>query len=168
MKPKHDDWSSMQGSTKLLCESNLMFVNNWNHVWKCNKHCFLFTFTTRNCKRTLNFLALKRGVFTFSRSLWDYYIGIGHIQKKVPFLAKAWHWCRHLNLDCSKFDLSSWMIPSVPVNKLKDWSSQFWRFHRKQTNHSGDIAIFFTVIFMVLVERKCILQKWYSFTYHSN
>ena len=44
---------------------------------------------------------------------------LGHVQKKVPFLAKVLH------LDYSKFDLSSWVIPSVPVVKFKDWSFQF-------------------------------------------
>ena len=76
--------------------------------------------------------------------------------------------CLYLHLDRLKFDLSSWVIPSVPVVKLKHSSFQFWRSHRKQTKHSGDIAIFFTVIFMILVECKCILQKWYSFTYSLN
>ena len=90
------------------------------------------------------------------------------IKKKVPFLAKARHWCLRLHLDSSKFDLSSWVIPSVPMVKLKDCSFQFWRSHRKQTKHSGDIAIFFTVIFMIVVKHKCILQKWYSFTDYSN
>ena len=58
-----------------------------------------------------------------------------------------------------EFDLSSWVIPSIPVAKLKNCSFQFGRSHQKQTKHSGDTAIFFTVIFMILVERKCILQK---------
>ena len=31
----------------------------------------------------------------------------------------------HLHLDCSKFDLSSLLIPSVPVVKLKDCFFQF-------------------------------------------
>ena len=98
-----------------------------------------------------------------------YYLAVEHVEQKVPFLAKAWNWCPHLHLDCSKFDyLSSWVIPSIPMVKLKDCSFQFWRSHRKQTKHSGDIAIFFTVIFMILVEHTCILQKWYSFTYWSN
>ena len=44
---------------------------------------------------------------------------LGHVQKKVPFLAKVLH------LDHSKFDLSSWVIPSVPMVKFKDWSFQF-------------------------------------------
>ena len=92
----------------------------------------------------------------------------GHVQKKVPFLAKVLHWFLHLHLDFSKFDLRSWVIHSVWVVKLKDCSFYFWRSHWKQTKHSGDIVIFFTVIFMILVERKCILQKWYSLRYHSN
>ena len=86
--------------------------------------------------------------------------------KKFPFWQK--HWCLHLHLDRSKFDLSRWVILSVTMIKLKDWSFQFWRIHRKQTQDSGDIAILFLVIFMILVERKCILQKWYSFKNRSN
>ena len=78
-------------------------------------------------------------------------------QKKVSFLVKALHWCLHLHLDRSKFDLSSWVIPSIPMVKLKDCSFNIWRSHRKQTKHSGDIAISFTVIFMILVASKLIL-----------
>ena len=62
---------------------------------------------------------------------------LGYVQKKVPFLAKVLH------LDHSKFDLSSWVIPSVPMVKFKDWSFQFWRSHQKQTKHSENIANFF-------------------------
>ena len=87
---------------------------------------------------------------------WATNIHLDMFIKKVPFLAKAWDWCLHLHLDCSKFDLSSCVITSVPLVKLKGWSFQFWSSHQKQTKHSGDIAIFFTVIFMILVECKCI------------
>ena len=79
------------------------------------------------------------------------------VEKQVPFLTKAWYWCLHLHLDRSKFDLSSWVIPSIPMVKLKDCSFNIWRSHRKQTKHSGDIAISFTVIFMILVASKLIL-----------
>ena len=47
----------------------------------------------------------------------------GHVQKKSSLFGRTWHWCLHLHLDQSKFDLSSWVIPSVPMVKLKDWSS---------------------------------------------
>ena len=70
--------------------------------------------------------------------------------KKILFLAKAWHWCLHLHLDCSKCDFSSWVIPFIPMVKLKDCSFQIWRSYWKQTKHSGDLAIFFTVTFMIL------------------
>ena len=95
-------------------------------------------------------------------------VTFGHVQKNVLFSAKAWHWCLHLHLDHPKFNLSSWVVPSVPMIKPKDHSFQIWTSHRKQTKHSGYMAIFFTVIFVILVERKCILQKWYSFIYRSN
>ena len=44
---------------------------------------------------------------------------IGRVEKKVPFLAKARHWCLHLHLNHSKFDLSNWVTPSVPMIMLK-------------------------------------------------
>ena len=80
-------------------------------------------------------------------------------KKKVPFLAKAWHWCLHLHLDHSKFDLSSWVILFVPMVKLKDWSFQFWRSHQKQTNKAFRwYSHFFTKIFMILVEHSWVSQ----------
>ena len=112
----------------------------------------------------------KIWAFPYGLSFTFYHFGkrLNTCFKKVPFLAKAWHWCLHLHLDCSKFDLSSWVIPSIPLVKFKGCSFQFWRSRRSQTKHSGDIAIFFTVIFIILMEWKCILKKWYSFTYCSN
>ena len=39
--------------------------------------------------------------------------------------------------------LKVWLtIPSITMVKLKDCFLQFWRSHRKQAKHSGDVAIF--------------------------
>ena len=104
-------------------------------------------------KTYIKWVKMKRNDSKFT--IWKYYMDIIKKKKKVPFLTEVWQ----------KFDLSSWVIPSTLMVKLKDGSFQFRRSHRKQTKHSGDIAIFFTVIFMILVEHKCILKKWYSYIF---
>ena len=93
------------------------------------------------------------------------YMYVWTCSKKSSLFGKSVTMQSSLTFGLLKYWLSSWVIPSVPMIKLKNWSFQFWKSHRKQTKHSGDIyAIFFTVIFMILVERNCMLQKWYSFT----
>ena len=104
-------------------------------------------------KTYIKWVKMRRNDSKFT--IWKYYMDIIKKKKEVPFLTELWQ----------KFDLSSWVIPSTLMVKLKDGSFQFQRSHWKQTKHSGDIAIFFTVIFMILVEHKCILKKWYSYIF---
>ena len=85
--------------------------------------------------------------------------------KKIPFLAKAWHWCVHLYLDCSKLDLSSWVIPSVPMVKLKNCS---WYSHYFQSNFydtSGTkMYISKMILFYILFELEK-LWTWFCLTW---
>ena len=65
-------------------------------------------------------------------------------KKKSPLFGKSVILMLSLTFGPLKeFDLISWVIPSIPVAKLKDCSFQFGRSHQKQTKHSGDTAIFF-------------------------
>ena len=81
----------------LLRRTSILFVNDVilyslrNIKTYLRKFFFSFYYhLTCNCKRTLKFLAVTRGLFTLNRSLWEHHIGIPSFYYIILYSPSRW------------------------------------------------------------------------------